>query len=63
MPAVGGIDVLQIWRSDELNQAIPVVILTGSADERYRVDAGQLGAAGYLMKPIGLDEMKKCWPD
>jgi two-component system response regulator len=62
MPSVGGLDVLQTLRSDELTQGIPVVILTGSGEARDRIDAGQLGAAGYLVKPIRLDDLKEFWP-
>jgi two-component system, response regulator len=62
MPSVGGLDVLQTLRSDELTQAIPVVILTGSDDERDRLDAAQLGAAGYLTKPVRLNDLKLLWP-
>lgn len=62
MPSVGGLDVLQTLRSDELTQGIPVVILTGSGVARDRIDAGHLGAAGYLVKPIRLDDLKEFWP-
>jgi two-component system, response regulator len=62
MPSVGGLDVLQTLRSDELTQGIPVVILTGSGEARDRIDAGHLGAAGYLEKPIRLDDLKEFWP-
>ena len=62
MPNVGGIDVLQSLRSDELTQAIPVLILTGSADERDRSDAHQLGAAGYLTKPVVSEKLRAFWP-
>ncbi len=62
MPSVGGIDVLQSLRSDELTHAIPVFILTGSLDERDRSDAHQLGAAGYLTKPVSPDDLLTFWP-
>ena len=62
MPNVGGSDVLQSLRSDELTQDIPVLILTGSVNQRDRMEAGQLGAAGYLMKPLSLDELRAFWP-
>jgi two-component system response regulator len=62
MPRVGGIDVLQSLRSDELTHAIPVLILTGSLDERDRNDAHQLGAAGYLAKPVTAEALRTYWP-
>jgi two-component system, response regulator len=62
MPSVGGIDVLQTFRSDELTQSIPIVILTGSLDERDRMDAAHMGAVGFLTKPINLEDLKAYWP-
>ena len=62
MPSVGGIDVLQSLRADELTHAIPVLILTGSADERDRNDSNLLGAAGYLTKPVSPEDLRTFWP-
>jgi CheY-like chemotaxis protein len=62
MPSVGGIDVLQTLRSDELTQSIPIVILTGSLDDRDRIDATHMGAVGFVMKPISLEDLKTHWP-
>ena len=54
MPRVGGIEMLQTLRSDALTQALPVVVLTNSADARASIESYQLGALGFLRKPITL---------
>ena len=61
MPQVGGIDVLQTLKSDELTRGIAIVILTGSASEKTRLESAQLGAAGYLLKPIRPEDLI-AWP-
>jgi two-component system, response regulator len=54
MPRVGGIEMLQSLRSDVLTQALPVVVLTNSADTRALLESHKLGALGLLRKPITL---------
>jgi two-component system, response regulator len=57
MPRASGIDVLQTLKSDDATKAIPVLVLTGLANESHRLDTKQLGASGYLMKPISLSDL------
>ena len=52
MPKMNGIDVLKAIRSDERTRAIPVVILTSSAEERDMVESYRLGVNSYLVKPV-----------
>ena len=52
MPRMNGIDVLKAIRSDERTRAIPVVILTSSAEERDMVESYRLGVNSYLVKPV-----------
>lgn len=47
---VSGFEFLTIFRADPKNAAIPVVILSGSADPDDRSRAAQLGASGYVIK-------------
>jgi CheY-like chemotaxis protein len=49
---MNGIEMLQELRADPALQAIPVVVLTTSNDERDRTDAYRLHVAGYLLKPV-----------
>ena len=52
MPKMNGIEVLQAIRSDERTRAIPVVVLTSSAEERDIVESYRLGVNSYLVKPV-----------
>ncbi len=56
MPKLDGIDVLkQIRKSDEYKN-IPVVILTSSKMETDIVKSYELGANGFVVKPINFTE-------
>ncbi|HIC44136.1 MAG TPA: response regulator [Sulfurimonas sp.] len=50
MPIMGGIDFLKVARSDEQMKGIPVIVLT--TDETIRVEALNVGANDFLIKPI-----------
>jgi CheY-like chemotaxis protein len=52
MPQMNGIEFLREVRRDPDLQAIPVVVLTTSNDERDRIEAYNLNVAGYLLKPV-----------
>jgi CheY-like chemotaxis protein len=52
LPRMNGIEFIRELRSDPALRAIPVVVLTGSTDERDKVDAYGLNVAGYLVKPV-----------
>jgi two-component system response regulator len=53
MPHLNGIDVLRSLKADERTQAIPVVVMTSSSEPRDLDECYQLGANGYVAKPIG----------
>jgi CheY-like chemotaxis protein len=52
MPRMNGIELLREIRADPTLQALTVVVLTTSNEDRDRVDAYQLNVAGYLVKPV-----------
>lgn len=52
MPKMSGIEFLTELRKDPELHRVPVVVLTTSNAERDRVDAFDLNAAGYLVKPV-----------
>ena len=52
MPRLSGIEVLREIRADPALQALTVVVLTTSNEDRDRVEAFQLNVAGYLLKPV-----------
>jgi CheY-like chemotaxis protein len=59
LPRVGGIDVLKALRADGRTRLLPVVVLTSSQEESDIVRAYDLGANGYLVKPVGSEEFLK----
>ncbi len=52
MPRMNGTEFLAAIKSDELLRAIPVVVLTTSQEDRDRLRAFGLSAAGYMVKPV-----------
>lgn len=55
MPGRGGIDVLSQLRSSGINT--PVLILSAHPEEQYAVRSIRAGAAGYLTKTCGTEEL------
>lgn len=56
MPKVDGIEVLRRLKGDAATRAVPVVMMTSSAEERDLVDSYRLGVNSYIVKPIEFDE-------
>ena len=56
MPGMGGKEFLKQIKAAEGLKQIPVVILTTSNSERDIIDSYRLQAAGYVHKPVTLDE-------
>ena len=56
LPDESGMELLSQLRTDERTRAIPVIVITSS--EKLRAEAVSLGAAGYLSKPFGLQELR-----
>ena len=52
MPRMNGIEFLRELRRDPQLALTPVVVLTTSNEERDKVEAYNLGVAGYLLKPV-----------
>ena len=55
MPKVDGIEVLRRLKSDAATRAVPVVVMTSSAEERDLVESYRLGANSFIVKPIEFD--------
>ncbi len=56
MPKLNGIDVLTKIRESEEYKNTPVIILTSSKMESDIVRSYELGANGFVVKPIGFSE-------
>ena len=52
MPKVNGVEVLREVKSNEKLKNIPVVMLTSSREARDLRECYQLGANGYVVKPV-----------
>ena len=52
MPRMNGTEFLALIKADEVLRAIPVVVLTTSQEDRDRLCAFGLSAAGYMVKPV-----------
>jgi putative two-component system response regulator len=52
MPQMSGFDVLRILQADPRLRQIPVIFLTGSVNGDDEIEALELGAMDYLLKPF-----------
>ncbi len=58
MPGMGGKEFLRRIKSEPSLKTIPVVILTTSDSEEDIIDSYHLQAAGYVKKPVDLENFK-----
>ena len=56
MPRMGGLEFLEIVKNDPELRTLPVIILTTSQEEQDRFKGLDLGAAGYMVKPLNYDD-------
>jgi len=52
MPRMNGVEFLRVVKADPSLQAIPVVVLTTSREDRDIVESYKLSVAGYIVKPV-----------
>lgn len=55
MPVMGGIEMLKVIRADDSLKQLPVIVLT--TDETKKTEALEVGANGFLMKPVRQSEV------
>jgi two-component system response regulator len=55
LPKVSGLEVLRALKADERTRRMPVVIVTSSREDPDIQAAYDLGANGYVVKPVGFD--------
>ncbi len=52
MPKMNGIEFLSVLKKNERLKRLPVVVLTTSQEDQDRFDSFDLGASGYMLKPV-----------
>ncbi len=57
MPGLDGCELIERLRADETTAVIPVLLLSGRADEDARIAGLAAGADDYLVKPLGRREL------
>lgn len=55
LPRMNGLEVLRAMRADERTRRIPVVIVTSSREDPDIQSAYDLGANGYVVKPVDFE--------
>lgn len=59
MPEVSGLDLLEFLRRRPEWDNLPIVMLSSEAADVTVDEAMELGADGYVMKPVTLEELEK----
>lgn len=59
MPKVDGLEVLRVVRASPNARALPVVILTSSAEESDLVRSYELGVNSYIVKPVDFHKLQE----
>jgi two-component system, sensor histidine kinase and response regulator len=58
MPGVSGFDVIRHLKAQQ-GDAVHVIVLTGQDDEASRAEAFDAGTDDYVLKPIGVSEIRR----
>ncbi|MCE7921306.1 MAG: response regulator [Chloroflexi bacterium CFX1] len=59
MPEVSGLDMLEFLRLRPEGKHLPVVMLSSEATDVMVDKAMRLGADGYVMKPVTIEELER----
>lgn len=59
MPEVTGLDMLEFLRRRPEGKRLPVIMLSSEAQDVMVDKAMKLGADGYVMKPVTIEELEK----
>lgn len=51
LPKIDGVEVLKRLKSDDRTKEIPVIVMTGSEEERDMTESYKLGVERYIIKP------------
>lgn len=56
LPKINGLEVLKRMRAEKRTKYVPVVVLTSSTEEQDIISSYDLGANGFVQKPIDFNE-------
>ena len=59
MPRMDGWEAVKILKRDQVTKDIPLIMLTAHAFQEHRDRAAQVGADGFLAKPVLPDQLAK----
>ena len=62
LPKIDGLEVLRQIKTDPRTRTIPVVVLTASRRDRDTAASKQLGAEGYIVKPVDFQNLSGVTP-
>jgi CheY-like chemotaxis protein/DNA-binding Xre family transcriptional regulator len=62
LPKVSGLEVLRKIKADARLRKIPLIVLTVSSRERDIAECRRLGAASYIVKPVGFQNFSEVTP-
>ena len=57
MPKFSGFELCQSFRSLSYTSTIPILVITGETDAKYKDHCANLGAVAYFEKPLKLNEL------
>ncbi len=59
MPVLNGFEVLTWMQGQSFSHKVPVIVVSGSAQEEDKIRAKQLGAMDYLVKPVTAADLRR----
>ncbi|MCD5355257.1 response regulator, partial [Kineosporia mesophila] len=59
MPRMGGVETVRRIRAEPSTKLLPVIMLTSSLADRDIVDSSNVGANGYVQKPLDIEDLLK----
>jgi two-component system, response regulator len=59
LPKVDGLQILAAIKNDPRTCAIPVVIMTSSAEQRDLIESYKMGVNAFIQKPVDFDDFCK----
>lgn len=59
MPGMDGFEVMSQLQSNEMTRGIPVIFLTGESDSEVKQRAQDMGAVGFVTKPIDSEALRQ----